>query len=312
MPETNNHYQILIIGSGPAGFTAAIYAARGGARTALLGGVAPGGQLLQTVEIENYPGFVEPVVGADLMERMLKQAKRLGTEVFTEDAASVDLSVRPFSVSTAFGRKYTADALIAATGARARWTGLPSEQKFIGKGVSGCATCDGFFYRGREVCVIGGGDTAVEDARFLSRFADKVYVVHRRDKLRANFRLQDKLKNNRKVEIIYDSVLDEVQGGDRAEAARIKNVKTGELRVLPTPGIFIAIGHDPATQIFKGKLNLNDASYIVTDERGGTSVPGVFAAGDVMDPYYKQAVAAAGSGCKAAMEALKYLEETAG
>ena len=309
MEENNNHYQILIIGSGPAGFTAAIYAARGGARTALLGGIAPGGQLLQTTEVENYPGFIEPVVGADLMERMLKQAKRLGTVVFTEDAASVDLSVRPFLVTTVFGRKYTANALIAATGARARWIGLPSEQKFIGKGVSGCATCDGFFYRGREVCVIGGGDTAMEDALFLTKFASKVYVVHRRDKLRANFRLQDKLKNNCKAEIIYDSILDEVQGGAKAETVRIKNVKTGSTRVLPTPGIFIAIGHNPATEIFKGQLNLDDSSYIVTDDRNRTSVYGVFAAGDVADPFYKQAVVAAGSGCKAAMEALKYLEE---
>ena len=310
MNETDNHYQIFIIGSGPAGFTAAIYAVRGGARTALLGGIAPGGQLLQTTEIENFPGFIEPMAGADLMERMLKQVKRLGAGVFTEDAASVDLSVRPFLVTTAFGRKYTADALIAATGARARWLGLPSEQKFIGHGVSGCATCDGFFYRGREVCVIGGGDTAAEDALFLTKFAGKVYVVHRRDKLRANFRLQDKLRSNPKVEIIYDNVLDEVQGGAKAETARIKNVKTGETRVLPTPGVFIAIGHDPATDIFKGQLKLDDASYIVTDARTRASVPGVFAAGDVADPVYKQAVAAAGSGCKAAMEALKYLEET--
>ena len=309
MDETANHYQILIIGSGPAGFTAAIYAARGGARTALLGGIAPGGQLLQTSEIENFPGLVEPVTGADLMERMLKQTKRLGTEVFTEDAAAVDLSVRPFEINTAFGRKYTADALISATGARAKWLGLPSEQKFIGKGVSGCATCDGFFYRGREVCVIGGGDTAAEDTIFLTKFASKVYIVHRRDKLRANFRLQEKIKSNPKAEIIYDSVLDEVLGGAKAEATRIKNVKTGETRVLPTPGVFIAIGHDPATEIFKGKLNLDDSSYIVTDHRTRTSVYGVFAAGDVMDPFYKQAVVAAGTGCIAAMEALKYLEE---
>jgi len=309
MPETNNHYQIVIIGSGPAGFTAAIYAARGGARTALLGGIAPGGQLLLTTEIENFPGFIDPMVGADLMERMLKQAKRLGAEVFTEDAVAVDLSVRPFSVTTAFGRVYTADALIAATGARARWTGIPSEQKFIGKGVSGCATCDGFFYRGREVCVIGGGDTAVEDALFLTKFASKVYMVHRRDKLRANFRLQEKLRNNPKVEIIYDSVLDEVQGDDRVKAARIKNVKTGLTRVLPTPGVFIAIGYDPATGIFKEKLKTDDLSYIVTDDRARASVEGVFAAGDIIDPFYKQAIVAAGSGCKAAMQALKYLEE---
>jgi len=309
MNETDHHYQIMIIGSGPAGFTAAIYGARGGASTALLGGVAPGGQLLQTSEIENFPGLVEPVAGADLMEKMLKQTRRLGTEVFTEDAASVDLSIRPFVTTTASGRKYTSDALIAATGARARWLRLPSEQQYVGKGVSGCATCDGFFYRGKEVSVIGGGDTAAEDAIFLTKFASKVYMVHRRDELRANSRLQDKLKSNPKIEIIYDSVLEEVRGGAKVESLSIKNVKTGEIRILPTPGIFIAIGHDPATDIFKGKLDLDESSYIVTDHRTHTSVNGVFAAGDVMDPIYRQAVVAAGTGCMAALEALKYLEE---
>jgi len=199
--------------------------------------------------------------------------------------------------------------VIIATGARAKWLGLPSERKYIGKGVSGCATCDGFFYRGKEVCVIGGGDTAAEDALFLTKFAAKVYLVHRRDQLRANSRLQEKIKKNNKVEILYDSVLDEVQGADKAAGAKIKNVKTGAIRVLPTPGIFIAVGHTPATEIFKGKLNLDDSGYVAADERARTSVPGVFAAGDVMDRYYKQAVVAAGAGCKAALEALQYLEE---
>ena len=308
MPEGTKHFDIIIIGSGPAGFTAAIYAARGGVTTCLFGGVAPGGQLLQTTEVENFPGFPEPIAGADLMTAMLKQAKRLGTEVLTDDATAVDLSGKPFSVTSSSGGKYTAGAVIIATGARAKWLGLPSEQKYIGKGVSGCATCDGFFYRGREVCVIGGGDTAVEDALFLTKFSAKVYLVHRRDRLRANFRLQEKLRSNPKVEIIYDSVLVSVQGADKASGAKIKNVKTGTTRVLPTPGIFIAVGHTPATEIFKGKLNLDDSGYIAADERTRTSVSGVFAAGDVMDRYYKQAVVAAGAGCKAALEALQYLE----
>ena len=309
MAEKSNHYDMIIIGAGPAGFTAAIYAARGGVRACLFGGIAPGGQLLLTTEIENFPGFPEPVAGADLMTAMLKQAKRLGTEVLTDDAAAVDFSVRPFSVTSSSGGQYTAGAVIIATGARAKWLGLPSEQKYIGKGVSGCATCDGFFYRGKEVCVIGGGDTAVEDALFLTKFASKVYLVHRRDQLRANFRLQEKLKGNNKVEILYDSVLEEVQGADKATGAKIKNVKTGETRVLSTSGIFIAVGHTPATEIFKEKLNLDDSGYVVADERTRTSVCGVFAAGDVMDRYYKQAVVAAGAGCKAALEALQHLEE---
>jgi thioredoxin reductase (NADPH) len=309
MNDTPKHYQIAIIGSGPAGFTAAIYAARGGVSVSLFGGVAPGGQLLQTTEIENFPGFPEPIAGADLMTGMLKQAKRLGAEIFTDEAASVNFSLRPFSIATPSGRIYTADAVIAATGARAKWLGLPSEQKYIGKGVSGCATCDGFFYRGKEVCVIGGGDTAAEDALFLTKFASKVYLIHRRSLLRANFRLQDKLNNNGKVEILYEHVLDEVLGGEKVTGTRIKHVGSGAARTLQTPGVFIAIGHEPATEIFKGKLNLDDSSYIAADHRTRTSVHGVFAAGDVMDPYYKQAVIAAGSGCKAAMEALQYLEE---
>jgi len=304
-----NNYRIIIVGSGPAGLTAAIYAARGLVGTALFGGAAPGGQLLQTTEIENFPGFPEPVAGADLMTGMLKQAKRLGAHIYDEDITAVDFTRHPFVLTTASGQQYSAEAVIIATGARARWLGLPSEQKYVGRGVSGCATCDGFFYRGREVCVIGGGDSAAEDALFLTRFADKVYLVHRRDKLRANPRLQDKLRVNAKIEIIYDHTLEEVQGEAKAAGVKIKNVLTGETRVLPTPGVFIAIGHEPATEIFKGKLNLDDSSYIIADDHTRTSVRGVFAAGDVMDPDYKQAIVAAGTGCKAAMEALEYLEE---
>jgi thioredoxin reductase (NADPH) len=310
MADQNTDFDILIIGSGPAGFTAAIYGARGGAATALFGGVAPGGQLLQTMEIENYPGFVDPVVGADLMQTMLKQAVRLGTKVFNEDIASVDFTERPFRITSGSGKTYKAGAVIVATGAQARWLGLPSEQKFIGKGVSGCATCDGFFFRGKEICVIGGGDSAAEDALFLTKFAAKVHLVHRRDALRANFRLQEKLRANPKIEIVYDHVPEEILGETKVTGITLKNVKTGALRRLETTGVFIAIGHSPSTAIFEGKLNLDDAGYIVVDCKQGTSVFGVFAAGDVMDTRYKQAVVAAGAGCKAAMEALVYLEET--
>ncbi len=309
MAEQTAHFDIIIIGSGPAGFTAAIYAARGGASTALFGGVAPGGQLLQTMEIENYPGFPEPVAGADLMIKMLDQAKRLGTAVFNEEIVSVDFTQRPFKLAAGGGKSCTAGSVIAATGAQARWLGMPSEQKFIGKGVSGCATCDGFFFRGKEVCVVGGGDSAAEDALFLTKFASKVYLVHRRDALRATFRLVEKLRTNPKIEIIFEHTPEEITGEAKVTGISLKNVKTGALRRLETPGVFIAIGHTPATKLFAGKLNLDDSGYIVTDEKLGTSVFGVFAAGDVMDTRYKQAVVAAGAGCKAAMEALLYLEE---
>ena len=304
-----NHYDILIIGSGPAGFTAAIYAARGGASCALFGGVAPGGQLLQTTEIENFPGFVEPVVGADLMTGMLKQASRLGAKIFQEDVSAVDFTARPFKVTAGGGRAYTAGAVIVATGAQAKWLGLPSEQKFVGKGVSGCATCDGFFFRGKDVAVIGGGDSAAEDALFLTKFASKVYLVHRRDQLRAAFRLQEKIKANPKIEVLYDHTPEEFVGDDRLKAVKLKNVKTGGLRTLELPGAFVAIGHKPATALFRDKLKLDEGGYVVTDARTATSVAGVYAAGDVMDTRYKQAIVAAGAGCKSAMEALVFLQE---
>ena len=307
MTENTNHYEIAVVGSGPAGFTAAIYAVRGGAATALFGGVAPGGQLLQTTEIENYPGFVDPVVGADLMTRMMKQASRLGARILQESVAEADFSARPFRLK-AGGREYTADAVILATGAQARWLGLPSEQKFTGKGVSGCATCDGFFYRGKDVCVIGGGDSAAEDALFLTKFANKVYLVHRRDQLRASHRLQEKLRTNPRVELVYDHVPEEFLGEAKLSAVNLKNVKTGAARRLEVSGAFIAIGHTPATELVKGKLKLDAEGYIATDDRCAASVPGVYAAGDVMDTRYKQAVVAAGSGCKAALEALAFIE----
>lgn len=309
MNEPTTHFDIIIIGSGPAGFTAAIYSARGGASTALFGGAAPGGQLLQTMEIENFPGFTEPVAGADLMTKMLNQARRLGTTVFSEEIAAVDFTRHPFRLTDGGGKVYTAGSVIVATGARSRWLGLPSERRYVGKGVSGCATCDGFFFRGREVCVIGGGDSAAEDALFLTKFASRVYMVHRRSELRAIFRLQEKLRANPKVEIIYEHELEEINGGDKVGGVTLKHVRTGQVRRIETHGVFIAIGHDPATAIFRDKLNLDDEGHIVTDCSTATSVYGVFAAGDVMDPHYKQAVVAAGTGCKAAMEALEYLEE---
>ncbi|PKM96665.1 MAG: thioredoxin-disulfide reductase [Elusimicrobia bacterium HGW-Elusimicrobia-3] len=303
-----NHFEIVVVGSGPAGFTAAIYAVRGGASTALFGGVAPGGQLLQTMEIENYPGFVDPVVGADLMQKMLRQTQRLGAAVLQESVTSADFSARPFKLKASNGKDYTADAVILATGAQAKWLGTPSEEKYKGKGVSGCATCDGFFFRGKEVAVIGGGDTAAEDALFLTKFATRVYLVHRRDALRANFRLQEKLKANPKVEIIYDHIPEEFTGETKLTAVMLKNVKTGATRRLEVPGAFIAIGHNPATQLAKDQLKLDEGGYIVTDEHTATSVPGVYAAGDVMDTRYKQAIVAAGAGCKAALEALAFIE----
>ena len=308
MTEQESHFEIAIIGSGPAGFTAAIYATRGGASTALFGGMAPGGQLLQTMEIENYPGFVDPVVGADLMSNMMRQVTRLGAKVFQDSITGLDLSARPFRLKSGSAKEYTADAVILATGAQAKWLGTPSEEKYKGKGVSGCATCDGFFFRGKEVCVIGGGDTAAEDTLFLTKFAAKVYLVHRRDQLRASFRLQEKLKANPKVEIIYDHIPEEFTGETKLAAVNLKNVKTGATRRLDVTGAFIAIGHTPATGLVKDKLKLDESGYVVTDEKTATSVPGVYAAGDVMDTRYKQAVVAAGTGCKAALEALAFIE----
>ncbi|PIU19801.1 MAG: thioredoxin-disulfide reductase [Elusimicrobia bacterium CG08_land_8_20_14_0_20_59_10] len=303
------HYQLVIIGSGPAGLTAAIYGARGGLKTALFGGAVPGGQLIMTMEIENFPGFPEPVAGTDLMQAMIKQAGRLGASIFNDEITGVEFSNAPFRLKISGGKTCTADSVIIATGAQARWLGLPSETRYAGKGISGCATCDGFFYRGKEVCVVGGGDTAAGDALFLTKFATKVYLVHRRDTLRASFRMQEKLRNAPKVEIIYDSVPEEMLGAERISGIKLKNLKTGAVREIALAGIFIAIGHTPATSLFKDVLKLDAEGYIVTDPRGGTSVPGVFAAGDVMDRSYKQAIVAAGAGCRAAMEAGKYLEE---
>jgi thioredoxin reductase (NADPH) len=313
MAETK-HAEILIIGSGPAGWTAAIYAARALRDTLVVTGAQPGGQLTITTEVENYPGFAE-IQGPELMVKMQEHAEKMGAKVESDHIASVDFTSRPFKAVGDSGTVYTADAVIISTGAQAKWLDLPSEQKFKGFGVSACATCDGFFYRGREVMVIGGGNTAVEEALFLTNFASKVIVVHRRDHFRAEKILQDRLFKNPKVEVIWDSALDDVIGDENplgVTGARIRNVKTGETRDIPVHGIFIAIGHAPSTELFVGKLPMRENGYLITEPGSTrTSIPGVYAAGDVTDETYRQAVTAAGMGCMAALEAERWLSEEA-
>ena len=305
------HTEILIIGSGPAGWTAAIYAARAMRETLVVAGVQPGGQLTITTEVENYPGFAE-IQGPELMDKMREHALKMGAQLAEDHIASVDFDTRPFRAVGESGTVYTGDAVIIATGAQAKWLGLPSEQKFQGFGVSACATCDGFFYRGKEVLVVGGGNTAVEEALFLTNFASKVTVVHRRDSFRAEKILQHRLLNHPKVEVVWDTVLDEVIGDENplgVTGARLKNVKTGATRDVPVHGVFIAIGHAPATELFKGKLDMKSNGYLITaPDSTATNVPGVYAAGDVTDETYRQAVTAAGMGCMAALEAEHFLE----
>jgi len=303
--------RVLILGSGPAGLTAAIYAARAALEPVLVSGIQPGGQLTITAEVENFPGFADPIQGPWLMEQMQAQAKNVGATIVSEHIIDVDLSQRPFRLTGDSGTVFLAETLIICTGAQARWLGLPSEQKFQGFGVSACATCDGFFYRNKEVVVVGGGNTAVEEALFLTNFASKVRLVHRRDSLRADKTNQQRLLSHPKVEVIWDSVVEEVLGTDEplgVTGVRLKNVKTGETSEIATDGLFIAIGHDPATSLFKGKLDMDEEGYILTrPDSTATSVPGVFAAGDVKDKVYRQAVTAAGMGCMAALEAERFL-----
>lgn len=307
------HAKVIIIGSGPAGYTAAIYAARAMLEPVLIQGMQPGGQLTITTEVENYPGFESEVQGPWLMEQMEKQAVHVGTQIVSDYISAVDLSKKPFTLTGDSGNVFTCDALVIATGAQAMWLGLPSEQKFQGYGVSACATCDGFFYRGKEVIVVGGGNTAVEEAIFLTNFASKVYLVHRRDSLRSEKILQQRAFKNEKIEILWDTVLEEVIGEENprsVKAAKLKNVKTGDVSEKPIDGIFIAIGHAPSTEVFGDQLEKKKGGYIVTKpDSTQTSVPGVFAAGDVTDDIYKQAVTAAGLGCMAALEVEKYLAE---
>ena len=312
MPDTH-HSKVLIVGSGAAGYTAAIYASRANLKPALVRGIQPGGQLTITTDVENYPGFAEAVQGPWLMDQIHEQAKNVGTEMFEDTIVEADLSARPFRAVGDSGAVYTGDTLIIATGASARWLGLESEQKFSGYGVSACATCDGFFFREKPGAVIGGGNTAVEEALFLTNFATKVSLIHRRDELRADKILQDRLFGNDKIEPVWDSVLEEVLGTEDPPGvigARIKNVKSGEVLELSVEGIFIAIGHDPNTELFKGQLDMDDDGYIIAaPDSTATSVPGVFATGDVQDKVYRQAVTAAGTGCMGALEAERFLAE---
>ena len=307
------HTKVLIIGSGAAGYTAAIYAARASLEPVLVRGIQPGGQLTITTEVENYPGFAEVIQGPWLMEQMFEQAKHVGTEMIEDTIVEVDLSQRPFKAVGDSGDIYTGDTLIIATGASARWLGLESEQKYMGFGVSACATCDGFFYRGKDVAVIGGGNTAVEEALYLTNHAKKVYLVHRRDELRAEKIMQERLFKNEKIEVIWDHQLEEVLGGQNppgVTGARLKNTKTGATQDITVDGVFIAIGHDPNTKLFQGKLDMYEDNYIKTvPGTTQTSVKGVFAAGDVQDRIYRQAVTAAGTGCMAALEAERFLAE---
>ena len=311
MAETQ-HAEILIIGSGPAGWTAAVYAARALRDTLVVTGMQPGGQLTITTEVENWPGESH-IQGPELMVKMQEHAEKMGAKVANDHIASVDFDVRPFKAIGESGTVYTADAVIISTGAQAKWLDLPSEEKFKGFGVSACATCDGFFYRGKEVMVIGGGNTAVEEALFLTNFASKVTVIHRRDHFRAEKILQDRLFKNPKVEVIWNHALEEVVGDENplgVTAARIKDVATGAIRELSVHGIFVAIGHAPSTELFVGKLPMKDNGYLITEPGSPrTSIPGVFAAGDVTDETYRQAVTAAGMGCMAALDAERFLSE---
>ncbi len=303
--------KVLILGSGAAGCTAAIYAARANLEPIMLAGLQPGGQLTITTDVENFPGFAEAVQGPWLMEQMQAQAANVGTTVVHDLIAEADLSKRPFVCKGDSGDTYIADTVVLATGASARWLGLESEKKFSGMGVSACATCDGFFFRNREVCVIGGGNTAVEEAIYLTNHATKVTLIHRRDSLRAERIMQDRLFKNPKVEVIWDSVVEEILGGGMppgVTGVRLKNVKTGETSELPVEGVFVAIGHVPNTDIVKGQLELDSLGYVITKpDSTATNIPGVFAAGDVQDHIFRQAVTAAGTGCMAALEAERFL-----
>lgn len=301
------HRKVVIVGSGSAAYTAAIYAARANLDPLVFGGVAMGGQLMITSDVENFPGFPEPIMGPELMERMKKQCERLGVKIIPELVAKVDFSKRPFHLETTERTTASAEAVIVATGANAKLLGLESEKKLMGHGVSACATCDGFFFKGKEVLVVGGGDTAMEEATFLTKFASKVTIVHRRDSFRASMIMQDRARKNPKIGFIWDSTVSEVLGTDTVTGAKLKNLKTGAVTEVACQGLFVAIGHAPTTGFLNGSLKLDGAGYIATDGRTRTSVEGVFAAGDVMDSRYRQAVTAAGSGCMAALEAERFL-----
>ena len=308
---SSRHAHVIVLGSGPAGYTAAIYAARAMLQPLVITGIQPGGQLTITTDVENYPGFAKTIQGPFLMEEMKAQAEHMGSEVISDTITSVTLKSKPIKLVGDSGVTYTCDALIIATGAQAKWLGLPSEQHFQGFGVSACATCDGFFYRGKKVLVVGGGNTAVEEALFLTNFASEVTVVHRRNEFKAEKILQNRLHNHPKIKVIWDSELADVLGTHEPKGvhtARLRNVKTGVTADLSVDGIFVAIGHKPATELFEGQLPFKNGGYLITESWSTqTAIPGVFAAGDVSDDIYRQAVTAAGMGCMAALEAEKYL-----
>ena len=305
------HTKVLIIGSGPAGYTAAVYAARAMLEPIMVSGMEPGGQLTTTTDVENYPGFAKVIQEPWLMEEMRNQAKAVGTEMIEDHISSVNLKSKPFEAVGDGGQKYTADSIIISTGAQARWLNIKSEQEFRGFGVSACATCDGFFFKQKEVAVVGGGNAAVEEAMFLTKFASKVKLIHRRDSLRAEKMLQKKLMDNKKIEIIWDTVVEDVIGEKEpknVKGIKVKNVKTNKTEVIKVDGLFVAIGHDPATSLFKDQLKMDNEGYLITKpDSTETNVPGVYAAGDVKDKTFRQAVTAAGMGCMAALEAEKHL-----
>jgi thioredoxin reductase (NADPH) len=312
--KSSKHTKVLILGSGPAGYTAAIYAARAMLKPILVYGSQPGGQLTTTTDVENYPGYSKVIQGPWLMEEMKGQAEAVGTEMIQDHINKVDLSKKPFEAVGDSGQVYTADSFIISTGAQARWLNLKSEQEFRGFGVSACATCDGFFFKDKEVAVVGGGNAAVEEAMFLTKFASKVHLIHRRNELRAEKMLQEKLKANKKIEIIWDSAVDEVLGTAEPKvvnALKIKNLKTNKISNLKVDGLFIAIGHDPATALFKNQLDMDKEGYLITkSDSTETNIPGVFAAGDVKDKIFRQAVTAAGMGCMSALEAEKFISKS--
>ena len=301
-------YDVIIIGSGSAGYTAAIYACRAGRKTLVLAGSIPGGQLMITSEVENYPGFPEGVLGPELMEKFRRQAERFGPEIVYDDVSFVDFSSRPFKI-VAGGKTYEGKSVIIATGANAKWLGLPSETKFRGRGVSSCATCDGFFFKGKDVVTVGGGDTAMEEANFLANITNSVTVVHRRDMLRASKIMQERATANPKIRFIWDSAVKEITGDDKVTGVQLHNLKSGRDSHVKAEGVFVAIGYEPNTGFLKGRIELDSQGYVVTRRDTETSVPGVFAAGDVRDHKYRQAITAAADGCKAAIDADRFLAE---
>ncbi len=304
-------YGVIVIGSGPSGYTSAIYAARANLSVLMFQGYQVGGQLMNTSEVENYPGFEDGILGPDMMEKFEQQARRFGTEMLAEDVTAVDLSKRPFTVTTDSG-EYQAKAVIIATGASAKWLGLPSEKHLQGRGVTACATCDGFFFKGKDVIVVGGGDTAMEEATFLTRYVNHVTLIHRRDSFRASKIMQDRVMSNPKISVLMNTEVVEVLGDDAVTGVQLRNVQSGEEHKLSVQGVFVAIGHQPNTALFKGILDMDATGYIIPKENTMTNIPGVFAAGDVTDHRYRQAITAAGDGCRAAIDMERWLEDTQG